>query len=90
MRHAVFPMMTLALLAGLANAQQDTGLKETPLTTAVVEDPHLWLEEVEGEEAPIQHQIQRHLPALVQLQRVEFDDWNGELGSVQGLFGHGF
>ncbi|MEM7662283.1 MAG: prolyl oligopeptidase family serine peptidase [Pseudomonadota bacterium] len=66
MRHAVFPMMTLALLAGLANAQQDTGLKETPLTTAAVEDPHLWLEEVEGEEALdwVRNQNERSLDVL--------------------------
>ncbi|MEO1407268.1 MAG: prolyl oligopeptidase family serine peptidase, partial [Pseudomonadota bacterium] len=66
MRHAVFPMMTLALLAGLANAQQDTGLKETPLTIAAVEDPHLWLEEVEGEEALdwVRNQNERSLDLL--------------------------
>ncbi|MEO0881115.1 MAG: prolyl oligopeptidase family serine peptidase [Pseudomonadota bacterium] len=51
MRRCLLAAISLALLAGQANAQPDETAEETPLETAVIEDPYLWLEEVEGEDA---------------------------------------
>jgi len=51
MRDTMISILAIALLAGTANAQPDDGSKETPVADTMIEDPYLWLEEVEGEEA---------------------------------------
>ena len=66
MRRFSISTFALALLAWPANAQPDDGSKETPVADTVIEDPYLWLEDVEGDAALgwVREQNERSLGVL--------------------------
>ncbi|MEM6411088.1 MAG: prolyl oligopeptidase family serine peptidase, partial [Pseudomonadota bacterium] len=66
MRRFSISTFALALLAWTANAQPDDGSKETPVADTVIEDPYLWLEDVEGDAALgwVREQNERSLGVL--------------------------